>query len=251
MINSTWLSKGLSLLSLIFFLGLWQVISGFYKPVIVPSPMETVQALGNLMAGGKLWEHAGNSIGRGLIGFSIALLIGTPVGLLMGLSKLIRQMFQPYVVTLQVVPVISWLLLAMIWFGFERVPIFVVVISTLPLVIINLVQGVQNVNPRLTEMAKTFKVERRALIVEVYFPQVLPYLFAAMSAGLGTTWKAVAMAEFLSAQRGIGAGMATARINLETPEVFAWTLLLVLMGLITDRALYIVNRRLTRWRNAV
>lgn len=246
--NSIWLSKGLPLLSLLFLLISWQWIASFYNPVLVPSPLETMQALWQLGLSGKLWVHAQSTIFRGLTGFLIAAVIGIPLGLLMGINRVARRLMQPLVVTLQVVPIISWLVLAMIWFGSERVPVFVVVITTLPLILINVVQGVSHVDQQYTEMAKVFKVNKRQIYVKVYLPQVLPYLLAGMSAALGTTWKAVAMAEFLSTQRGVGAGMAVSRINLETSEVFAWTFLLVLLGLVTDYGLRLLQKHLTAWR---
>lgn len=246
--NFTWLSRGVALLSLLFFFAIWQIGASFYHPVLVPSPWETLQALGKLWQSGKLWQYITATIGQGLIGFGLAVLVGTPLGLFMGLQQPLRQFIQPLIVIVQVIPIISWLVLAMIWFGTDRVPVFVVFITTLPLIIINIVQGVMQMDTRLTQMAKIFQVEQRSLMWEVYLPQVLPYLFAAMSSALGTTWKAVAMAEFLSAQRGIGAGMAVARINLETAEVFAWTLLLVMLGLLTDHGLRQINKRLSSWR---
>ncbi|GAB6181661.1 ABC transporter permease subunit [Desulfotomaculum defluvii] len=246
--TSTWLSKGLPLLSLLFLLISWQWVASFYNPILVPSPMETIQALWHLYISGKLWEHVNNTILRGFMGFLLSACIGVPLGLLMGINGIIRRLVQPFVVVMQVIPLISWLVLAMIWFGSERVPVFVVVITTLPLVMINVVQGVINVDPQYTEMARVFKVNKRKIYFKIYFPQVLPYLLAGLSAALGTTWKAVAMAEFLSTQRGIGSGMAVARINLETPEVFAWTLLLVLLGLSTDYGLRLLQKRLTSWR---
>lgn len=244
----TCLNKGLSILSPVIFVIIWQIISTFYNSVLVPTPLETIQALIRLISSGRLLQYAGYTIWRGLIGFIVSLLMGIPLGLFMGLFRPLRRFLQPIVVTIQVVPVISWLVLAMIWFGFDRVPIFVVVITTLPIVILNIVQGVLNVDPQLTEMARMFKVSQPDLIFEVYLPQVLPYLFAAMSTALGTTWKAVVMAEFLSAQKGIGAGMSLARINLETGEVFAWTFLLVSLGLLTDHGLQMINKRLAGWR---
>jgi NitT/TauT family transport system permease protein len=246
--NFTWLSRALPLLSLLFLITFWQLGATIYSPIIIPSPIETLQTLINLINSGKLWQHASETIYRGMVGFLISVLIGTPLGLVMGLNNMTRQLIQPLIVTLQVIPIISWLVLAMIWFGFEKVPVFIVVITTLPLVVINIVQGVQNVNPKLTEMAKFFKVTKRDLIVYLYIPQIVPYIFAAMSAALGTTWKAVAMAEFLSTQKGIGASMSVARINLETAEVFAWTILLVLLGLLSDFGLQSINKRLTKWR---
>ena len=246
--NSIWLSKGLTLLSFILLLFIWYAISLFYNPVIVPSPPETASALANLLTDSNLLDQLKNTITRGLSGFALSVIVGTPLALAVGLNSTLQKIIQPFLVTVQVTPIISWLVLAMIWFGFERVPIFIVFITTLPLVIINVVQGLANVNPKLTEMALAFGVDKRSLILEVYLPQVIPYLFAAVSAALGTTWKAVAMAEFLSSQKGIGAGMAVSRINLETAEVFAYTLVLISLGLITDRGISYINKRLSAWR---
>ncbi len=246
--NSTWLNKGLPLLSFILFLLIWYLISFFYNPVIVPSPLETALALADLLTDSNLIDHVKSTITRGLSGFALSVIVGTSLGLAIGLNSVLQKIFQPFLVTIQVTPIISWLVLAMIWFGFERVPVFIVFITTLPLVIINVVQGLANVNPKLTEMAVAFGVAKRSLIINVYLPQVIPYLFAAISAALGTTWKAVAMAEFLSSQKGIGAGMAVSRINLETAEVFAYTLLLITLGLITDQGLSYINKRLSAWR---
>ncbi|MBM7855955.1 NitT/TauT family transport system permease protein [Desulfohalotomaculum tongense] len=246
--NSTWLSRGTPLLGLLFLLIAWQLLANLYNPVIVPSPAETARALTDLLITGRMWEHAGTTIARGLMGFAMSVIIGTPVGLLMGLNPVIRRLLQPHVVTIQVTPIISWLVLAMIWFGFDKVPVFVVFITTVPLVIINIIQGIENIDPQLVEMAKTFQVDKKSLLMEVYIPQITPYLFAAMSVALGTTWKAVAMAEFLSTSIGIGAGMHQAKINLETAEVFAWTFLLIILGLTTDRGLQYINRRLSGWR---
>lgn len=231
----TWLSRGYTLLSLLVLLTTWQLLSFVYPPIIVPSPWETLIALKGLLTRGDILHHAGITIARGLAGFLLAVLIGVPLGLFMGLNHFARQITKPLILTIQVIPVISWLVLAMIWFGFNQVPIFIVFITTLPLVVINVVQGVHNVDPQLTEMATFYNVDQQLLVRHLYLPQVLPYIFAAVSAALGTTWKAVAMAEFLIAQRGIGAGMSISRINLETAEVFAWTLLLVLLGLCSEQ----------------
>lgn len=242
MTTFTWLSRGYSLLSLLVLLTIWQVLSFVYPPIIVPSPRETFVALGGLLANGDLLEHAGITIARGLAGFSLSIFIGIPLGLLMGINNFARQIAKPLIITIQVIPIISWLVLAMIWFGFDQVPIFIVFITTLPPVVINVVQGVHNVDHQLTEMATMYQVDKNHMIRHLYLPQVFPYILAAMSAALGTTWKAVAMAEFLSAQRGIGAGMSIARINLETSEVFAWTLFLVLLGILSEQGIQKIIR---------
>ncbi len=236
------------LLGFLFFLAAWQVLSSFYNPVILPPPAEVAKSFAALAASGQLAEHARHSIWRGLCGFGLAVAAGLPVGLLTGLSPLAAVLLRPAVVVLQVVPLISWLLLAMIWLGFSRVPTFVVFVTTLPLIIINTAAGVAAIDRQLVQMTRVFKVPPARAFLEVYLPQVAPYVLAGMSAALGVTWKAVAMAEFMSVQKGIGSGMAVARINLDTASLFAWTVFLVILGLCTDRALaYLVNVKLKHW----
>jgi len=220
--NFSSLTRGLApLFGLVIFIAIWQVASGFYNHVILPSPLEVARSVASLTIDGRLWEHGRQSIIRGLTGFGLAVTAGVPLGLLIGISPLLSSFFRPLVVALQVVPLISWLLLAMIWLGFSQVPAFVVFVTTLPLITINTVQGVKNIDLQLMQMSAVFRIRRSRVFREIYLPQVLPYLMAGVSTALGTTWKAVAMAEFLSVSQGIGARMALARINLETAELFA------------------------------
>ena len=113
---------------------------------------------------------------------------------------------------------------------------------------INTYQGVKSIDRQLLQVAQIYRISKPRVIREIYLPQVAPYLLAGVSNALGVTWKAVAMAEFLSVQQGIGAGMAVARINLETAALFAWTLFLIGLGLVTDRLLACVtHHKLKHW----
>ncbi len=247
--NSIFPTRGLTpLFGLAVFIAFWQLISGFYSHVIIPSPAEVAHTLWALVVSGVFWEQSRHSILRGLLGFCLAVAAGTPLGLLIGLNSVAASLLRPLVVVLQVTPLISWLLLAMIWIGFSRVPVFVVFVTTVPLIVINTIQGVKSIDRQLLQMAQIYRISKPRVIREIYLPQVAPYLLAGVSNALGVTWKAVAMAEFLSVQQGIGASMAVARINLETAALFAWTLFLIGLGLVTDRLLVsLTNRKLKHW----
>ncbi|TEB16350.1 putative aliphatic sulfonates transport permease protein SsuC [Pelotomaculum sp. FP] len=247
--TSSWPIRSLLPLSgLVLFIALWQMLSGLYNHVIIPSPVEVVRSFCSLAVSGELWEQGRQSIARGLAGFGLAVGVGTPLGLLIGLNPVAASLFRPAVVVLQVTPLISWLLLAMIWIGFSGVPVFIVFVTTVPLIVINVFQGVNGIDRQLLQMASIFRISKARVIQEIYLPQVAPYLMAGVSNALGVTWKAVAMAEFLSVQTGIGASMAVARINLETAGLFAWTASLIGLGLVTDRLLsYLTRRKLSHW----
>ncbi len=247
--NSSLLTRGLPpLFGLAFFLAVWQAASGFYHHVVLPPPGEVVRSFFSLALSGQLWKHGSQSVARGLTGFALAVAAGTPAGLLIGLNSIAAALLRPLVVVFQVTPLVSWLLLAMIWLGFSRVPVFVVFVTTVPLIVINTFQGVKSIDPQLLQMAAVFRISRARVVREIYLPQVAPYLMAGVSSALGVTWKAVAMAEFLSVQLGIGAGMAVARMNLETSALFAWTIFLIGLGLATDRLLaHFTRHKLSHW----
>ncbi len=223
------------IISVICGLILWNVLSMIYLEYVIPSPEATIKALLSLIASGQLFYFARITIGRAMAGFSLSFFIGGSMGLIMGLNDKVHDFLRPWVTFLQVSPTISWLLIAMIWFGLgDGVAVFIIFIATFPVMIINTIEGVRQVDPNLVQMAQTFEVPRSCLIREIYIPSILPYIMAGASIIMGMTWKAVAMAEVLGATTGIGAGMSWGRVNLETPEVFAWTLLLVTLGFVSE-----------------
>lgn len=245
MMGSLFKGRAWTAAGVLFLAAAWQFLSALYGPVILPSPAETLGALAGLAASGRLWEMTAVTLGRGLAGFVCAALLGVPAGLALGFHRGLERSFRPALIAMQTTPLVSWLLLAMIWFGLNgSVPVFVVAVTTFPLIVINTYHGVKSMDPALAEMARVFEVNKKRIVTEVYLPQLVPFTLAGFSAALGTTWKAVAMAELFSSRTGIGAGMSLARMNLETAQIFAWTLVLVLLGLVSDRFLmYLAGRR--------
>ncbi|KOR25976.1 ABC transporter permease [Clostridium sp. L74] len=147
---------------------------------------------------------------------------------------------------MQSVPPISWLVLAIIWFGLEgKASIFIVVISTLPMMIINLIEGINNVDCKLIEMGKVFKFSKQKMIINIMIPSIIPYFQSALQIVIGLGWKIVIMGEVLSSSNGIGGEITNARLNIETNYIFAWTIIIVLLFYGTDKLiLYIFNKKL-------
>ncbi|WP_058486753.1 ABC transporter permease [Defluviitalea phaphyphila] len=223
------------LISIFIFILIWQILSIVAGPLIMPSPMETIKEMFHLSIRKDFWKDILTSIIRGIIGFSLAVLIGTPIGFFMGLREEIEAFFHPFLVLFQTVPTISWIILAWLWFGTGDgdAAIFIIWIIVIPFIIINVMEGVKSVDTSLIEMGKVFNIPLKKKIIDIYFPQILPFWLAGCSIGSGLTWKGVAMAELLTAKTGIGAAMGTARINLEIAQVFVWTGILVFLGYIS------------------
>ena len=146
----------------------------------------------------------------------------------------------------------SVILLALIWFSTGTVPVFSAFLMAFPIITANIIQGIHEVDPKLTEMARSFQVPGKRVLFQLTIPSVFPYFLAGTSSALGITWKVVIAAEVLSQPiHGIGTGMYGAKANLETAEVLAWTVVAVLLSWLTERIFSILIGRLRKGRHHV
>jgi NitT/TauT family transport system permease protein len=159
----------------------------------------------------------------------------------------VERLFLPLVTVIRSTPVVAFILIALIWFDTDVVPVFVTVLMTFPVVYENIVQGIRAVDPRLVELARAYLVPRVRTWGRVYLPSLFPFLASAGRTALGLTWKVVVAAEVLSIpQLGVGAELQEARIMLETAEVFAWTAVAILLSAVTDMLFSVVLRKRRR-----
>lgn len=220
-------------LAVVLLLLVWQLAAQTLKlPLIMPSPVATGQRLAELLLTSDFWLHLGTSLVRGLLGFALSWLAGVVVGFFSGLFPLAEAFFRPLMVLIRSAPTMSFILLALIWFKSGWVPIFVIFMVAFPMIAQNVAEGIRNVDQSLVEMVQVFQVSRWRKLTALYFPSVWPYLAAGMVAALGITWKVLIAAEVFSyPQWGIGPQMDTARIYLDTDKVFAWSVLVIAIGL--------------------
>lgn len=239
------LNSGYRLLGIVALLALWEGLSFLFPSVIVPSVEEVFSALGRLAMEGELWENLYHTAVRALVGFGLSLVIGGALGVLAGLSRRVYDLIGPVVVVVENVPPIVWVIVAIIWFGLGNLPpVFAIMSIGVPIVAVNVAQGIRSLDPSLLEMAGAFGVKRWTRLRDLYLPAITGYLFSAVSVGLGLTWRVVVMAEFFGSMSGIGNELNWARFNLETDKAFAYTLVIVVLGLGTE---YLVVNPLKEW----
>ncbi|MDS1004161.1 ABC transporter permease subunit [Clostridium sporogenes] len=232
--------------SIILILILWELLAYIYSPLVIPNIKFVFKALIEILSNKESLKQIIVTTKRLTIALGISITLGSILGLLIGSSKKLLIIFKPILSIMQSVPPISWLVLAIIWFGLEgKASIFIVVISTLPMMIINLIEGINNVDCKLIEMGKVFKFSKQKMIINVMIPSIVPYFQSALQIVIGLGWKIVIMGEVLSSSNGIGGEITNARLNIETNYIFAWTIIIVLLFYGTDKLiLYIFNRKL-------
>lgn len=222
----------------IFLIAAWKLLSLHYKPIILPSPELTLFTIFEMLQDGEFWFNISQSFYRVSAAYVLSLISGTVIGVFMGLEKKADNAFGPFISMLQTIPNISWILLAIIWFGLNsKIIIFTIFISILPIFVINSREGIKNTDPELLEMADIYNLRKKTTFLKIYLPSIASYIRSAGIITVERTWKIGAMAELLSLDTGIGAGLYWARNNLQTERIFAWTIILILLGFLSSQLL--------------
>lgn len=230
---------------------LWSVLSSREPELILPSPIETFAALQDLASEGILASELATTLGRALAGVLTALVIGSLWGALNGVSRWAVSISQPALAVLMAVPPIVLVVFGLTWFGPTAATTrLVIILVAIPLIVFAVQEAVHNIDADLLEMGAAFGLSRWQTLSHIVIPAIASPVLAAVSVTFGQALRVAVMAELLSATDGIGANVARARANLETADVFAWTLVLVAAVLVIELAiLRPLTNRLLRWRS--
>lgn len=206
-----------------------------------------------LTASGDLPQNLLTTLGRVLAGFFAAVLIGVPAGILLGSNRALGNFFEPILPVMNTVSSAIWAIFAVMWFGLSPLtPIFVVLMTALPLIITNVWQGTQAVNADFVELARTLRLSQGKTLVKIYLPSILPYFFSGARLAFGFGWRVSLVAETLGASSGVGYRLRQASDLIQTDQVFAWTIVQIAMMLVIEIGLLQpAERHLFRWRRDV
>lgn len=203
--------------------------------IIIPSPEKTFFRMVSLFASPSFYPMVTATVARGTAGFLISSILGLVIGVAAGKNELFYSFIRPILSIIRTTPVMSIILIALIWFNTEIVPVFVALLIGFPIICGNVIEGIYRVDSRLVEMASVFKVTRKRVLLHLLLPSVFPFFLAGASTALGLTWKVVISAEVLSRPvRALGTGLYEAKIQLETAEVFAWTVVAIFLSVGSD-----------------
>lgn len=239
--------------SVVLMILVWEVLSVHYgTDFILPGPGKTLGTALHLFTEGEFLKVAGTTVLRGVIGFVIAIVLGIGIGIPAGLSPAFRGFMSPILVVIRSVPVVAFILLALIWFSSDMVPVFIGLLTMFPLICTNVIEGIRNVDKGLIEMAHFYRVENGRIIREVYIPAITPFLFSGISNAVGIGWRAIIVGEVLSQpQYGIGTVMHSAQAYFDIDVLIAWTLLAVLISYLFERIIRGFEHLFVKWREKV
>jgi NitT/TauT family transport system permease protein/taurine transport system permease protein len=191
---------------------LWYVATSMTQiipPVYFPTPAEVLRALRQIAvqgyADGRLHEHFLHSCWLVLLGFAVAVGIGTPLGMLMGWSRRAEALINPVFLLLRPIPPLAWIPLAIVWLGLGDAPkVLVIWFAAFVPAVINSYAGVRSIEPHLVEAARSLGVRRAMLVREVLFPGALPLIFTGLRLSLQACWTTLVAGELIGAIVGLG-----------------------------------------------
>jgi len=231
--------------SIFLFIATWDMGNQLYGDLVLPSPLETFQTLVLMLQDEDVLYEINITMYRASV------LFGSALGLLAGFFATTSMMSRPIVTILVGMPPIAWIVLAMIWFGMgDETVIFTVIISSFPIIFVGALQGARTLDGDLKEMADSFKLPWHMKFFDVYFPHIFSYVFPAWVSGLGMSWKIVIMAELLATSDGIGASLAVARSQLDTPTALAIVVIMIASLMFLEYIiLEPIKREVELWRD--
>lgn len=242
--KGNWLKK--VLLPLIFWLAVWQLaaflvdrsVGGRGNELLLPYPLSVGQSLARLCCTGEFWQAAGLSLLRILMGLVAGTAAGTLLAVLTCGFPWCEALLAPAIRVVRATPITSFILLILLWTGRNRVPMIIAALMVIPVVWENLSQGIRSTDPQLLEMARAYRFSRLKTGALIYWPTIRPYFGAAVTTAMGLAWKSGVAAEVISLPKlAIGSEIYNSKVYLEIPDLFAWTLVVILLSMILEGVL--------------
>ncbi len=219
----------------------WWLASLTTTPLFLPSPALVWEAAGELWSDGTLVASVWASSGRILSGWSLGLILGIPLGILMGHFRVVRLAFDPYIEFFRFIPPIAFVTLAVIWLGpGEMSKVALILYTTIFIVTINTLAGVLAVNPLRLRAAQALGASSMQTLRTVVVPSTVPYMVTGARLAMGNSFLTIVSAEIVAAQTGLGSLIWTARNYGRTDWVFVGIIALGILGFFFDRILRVI-----------
>ncbi len=231
-------------LILLFWLVVWWGLSKALNALIIPSPFDTMEVLINLLKQSETYVIIASSLLRVFLALIIGITLGLVLGMLAGINDLVRRTILPIVLVIKSTPVVSFIIILLLYVDKSLVPIVCGILLCFPIIYMNVYEGYRMVDKQLISMSSVYKVPFRRRLKMLYLPSTLPYLFAGLLTSIGICWKATIAAEVLSGlNKSIGLQLYDGKVYLEFDHVFAWTVIIIICSLIIEMFTKMLIRR--------
>ena len=235
--------------SIVVVLGAWEILGAQINPVFLSTPSRIAVALVSLVGNGQLLEALRLSLIGLILGFGAAIVVGVPLGILMGRSRTAEAALEPWVNALYVTPRVALIPLLLIWFGigFEAQLVVIFLSSVFPL-IVNSYAGVREISSNLVDTARSFCASERQLFFEVILPASVPFIMTGLRLGIGQAVIGMIVAQMFLALSGLGKLLVNYGDFFKTDYVFAVVIVIGVLGVLLTECVKLAERRFAHWK---
>lgn len=248
-------SHYLPLASVLGILVLWQLLSSFsgWSEDVLPGPWAVAGAFGELLGDGSLIKHSVASLYRVTLGFYIAVLLGIPLGILIGRMATLRAAVDPIINFMRPISPLAWIPLAMLWFGIGDKPaVFLIFLSSFFPLVTSTAVAVRRINPTYFQVGANFCFSSQEILTKVIIPAITPDVFTALRISVSIAWLVVVAAEMIAVQSGLGYLILDARNGLRMDYVMVGMIVIGLIGVLLDHLMLQLSRMESMaWRGRV
>lgn len=233
---------------LLFWTGVWQgVFMLVGKEILVVSPAQVAGKMLELVRESYFWQSIGMTFLRISTGYISGVLLGTLCAVLTVAVPFLKTLLYPLISLVKATPVASFIILALVWIKKDGVPVFITFLIVFPIIWANVSEAVVNTDKGLLEMAKAFSLGRLSIVKNIYLHSVLPYFAAGCTTAIGLAWKAGVAAEVIAMPRSsVGYNLYRSKINIETADLFAWTIVVIVLSVILERFIVFLLGKIKR-----
>lgn len=225
---------------------IWVIAAAWMnKPLLLPGPVDTVLALRDMVSQADFWRSVLFSLFRIMAGFIAAVIVGTLLAFVCHFCGWADAFLSPLRTMIRTTPVTSFIILVLLWLTNDATPAFISFLMVVPILWTSVQEGLMHTDPELLEMTRCYRYSAWKRLLHLYIPSVLPHFAAACANGLGFAWKSGIAAEVIAKPAlSIGKNLQDAKVYLETPQLFAWTLVVILLSLIFEKLLKTALKRI-------
>ncbi len=244
------MSKNISgkILAVLLVLAVWQAAAmAVGIDILLVSPLAVAARLYTLLGESVFWSTVAFSMLRIAAGFLCGFTSGILLAIAAGRFPIVETLMWPYVVAIKSVPVASFIIISLIWLSNSQLAVFIAFLMVFPVIYSNVLQGIKSTDAGLKEMAMLYQVPWTRRMFYIYLPSIKPYLISACSISLGMSWKAGIAAEVIGVVNGsIGEKLYESKIYFTTSDLFAWTVVIVLISVLFEKAMLFLIRWIFR-----
>ena len=239
----------ITLISLVVLLGLWEVLGRDVNPVFGSYPSAIAAAFWQLARTGQLWAALAESLQPFVLGYALAILIGVPLGLVIGRFRVVEAAIGIFITAGYAMPLVALVPLLILWLGLGfKVKVAVVLLMSVFPICINTWLGVTAVPKSLIEVGKSFVAPDRVILRRIILPATLPYIMAGIRLAVGRAVVAMVIAEFFTAISGLGAIIINSANNFDTATMFVPIVVLMLLAIGLNALIGLVERKAAPWQ---